>query len=164
MDKEEIGQSKGTIFNLDDVSGDWFEFFESTIDIKTGDITYADPKPGTGRVCLRDMSVFWRERQRSRKKKTQIVRNSGSRGMEQIETLPTAEEDAQEREDAFDYSITGLENFFDAKGKSIKCTKENKVKLLAIPVFDRFIARCFELQQNMSKIQAEVAEKNSSTP
>ncbi|GAH16387.1 unnamed protein product, partial [marine sediment metagenome] len=79
-------------------------------------------------------------------------------------TDQTAEQEAQEREDAFDYAITDFENFFDAKGKPIKCSKENKIKLMAIPVFDRFIARCFELQQNATKIQTEVTEKNSSTP
>lgn len=155
---------KGIIFNLDEAVGDWFEFFESRIDIRTGDISYDDPKPGTGRVCLRDMTVFMRERRRNRKMKTQFVRNPGSRAMEQVECLQTAEEEAQDREDAFDYAITDFENFFDAKGKPIKCTKENKIKLLAIPVFDRFVAHCFEIQQNASRIQAEVTEKNSPTP
>lgn len=156
---------KGIIFNLDEGVGDWFEFFESRIDIKTGDVTYDDPKPGTGRVCLRDMGVFMRERQRTRKKKYEFVLNPRTRAMEKVEsTEQTAEEEAQEREDAFDYAITGFENFFDTKGKPIKCTRENKLKLLAIPVFDRFVARCFEIQQNASKIQAEVTEKNSSIP
>lgn len=156
---------KGIIFNLDEIAGDWFEFFESTIDIKTGDITYDEPKSGTGRVCIRDMGPFWRERLRNRKKKGEFVRNPSTRAMERVEYYDqTAEEEAQERENAFDYAITDFENFFDAKGKPIKCTKENKIKLLAIPVFDRFVARCFELQQNATKIQTEVMEKNSSTP
>lgn len=155
---------KGISFNLDEAIGDWFDFFESRIDIKTGDITYDDPKTGTGRVCLRDMGVFVRERRRNRKKKTAIVQNKGTRGMEQIELLQTGEEEAQERDDAFDYAITDFENFFNGNGKPIKCTRENKMKLLAIPVFDRFIARCFELQQNASKIQAKVTEKNSPIP
>lgn len=155
---------KGTIFDLDEVTGDWFEFFESRIDIKTGDITYDDPKPGTGKVCLRNIGIFMRERQRSRKKEYQFVPNTRSRAMEHVELLQSPEEETKEREDAFDYAITGLENFFDAKEKPIKCTRENKLKLLAIPVFDRFLARCFELQQNASTIQTEVAEKNSSTP
>jgi len=156
---------KGIFFDLDEARGDWFDFFESRIDIKTGDVTYDDPKPGTGRVCIRDMGPFWRERQRNRKKKSEFVRNPSTRAMERVEYYPqTAEEEAQEREDAFDYAITDFEDFFDAKGKPIKCTKENKIRLLAIPVFDRFIARCFELQQNASKIQAKVTEKNSPTP
>ena len=155
---------KGIVFNLDEAAGDWFEFFESTIDIKTGDITYDDPKPGTGKVRIRDMGPFLREKKRSRPKKTEFVLNRNSRGMEQVELLQTSEEEAQEREDAMDYAITGLESLFDKKGKPIKCTRENKMALLAIPVFDRFVARCFELQQNASRIQAEVTEKNSSTP
>ena len=155
---------KGIIFDLDEATGDWFDFFESRIDIKTGDVTYDDPKPGTGRICLRDMGVFMRERRRNRVKKTKFVQNTGTRAMEQIELLQTAEEEAQERDDGFDYAITGFEDFFDAKGKPIKCTRENKLKLLAIPVFDRFVARCFEMQQNASKIQAQVTEKNSSIP
>ena len=155
----------GITFNLDEATGDWFEFFESRIDIRTGDITYDDPKPGTGRVCIRDMGPFWRERLRSRKKKFEFVRNPSTRAMERVEYYDqTPEEEAKEREDAFDYAITDFDNFFDAKGKPIKCTRENKIRLIAIPVFDRFLTRCFELQQNASKIQAKAAEKNSSTP
>ncbi len=156
---------KGTIFDLDETKGDWFDFFESTIDIKTGDTTYDDPKPGTGKVCLRNMSVFVRERNRNRKKKYEFVVNPRTRAMEKVEsTEQTAEEEAQERDDAFDYAITEFKDFFDAKGKPIEATRENKLKLLAIPVFDRFIARCFELQQNANKMQAQVIEKNLSTP
>ena len=84
--------------------------------------------------------------------------------MEQVELLQTPQEEAQEREDGIDYAITDFENLFNGNGKPIKCTKENKMELMVIPVFDRFIARCFELQQNASKIQAKVAEKNSSKP
>lgn len=155
---------KGTIFNIGEAKGDWFDFFESSINIKTGDIIYDDPKPGTGRICVRNISVFLRETQRNREKKTAIVRNTGTRAMEQIELLQTSEEEAQEREDAFDYAIVDFENLFDAKGKPIECTRENKLILITIPVFDRFLARCFEIQQNVSTIQAEVAEKNLSTP
>jgi len=155
----------GITIDLDEATGDWFEFFESRIDIRTGEISYDDPKLGTGRVCIRDMGPFLQERQRSRKKKYTFVRNPSTRAMERVEYYDqTAEEEAQEREDAIDYAITGLENFFDAKGKPIKCTRENKIKLLAIPVFDRFLSRCFELQQNASRIQAKVTEKNSSIP
>ena len=156
---------KGIIFDLDKATGDWFDFFESRIDIKTGEITYDDPKPRTGRVCLRNMQAFLRERQRNRKKTYEVVLNLKTRGMEKIEsTEQTAEEEAQERDDAMDYAITDFQDFYDKKKNLIECTRENKLKLLAIPVFDRFIARCFEMQQNVSKIQAQVTEKNSPTP
>jgi len=157
--------TKGTMFNLDEASGDWFDFFESQIDIKTGEVSYDDPGSENGRVCLREMRPFWQERQRNRKKKHKFVLNSATRAMERVEYYDqTPEEEGQERDDAFDYAIINFEDFFDVKGKPIKCTRENKLKLIAIPVFDRFIARCFELQQNARKIQAEVTEKNSLTP
>jgi len=153
--------TKGTVFNLDEVTGDWFDFFESEVDIKTGEIIYHDPKPGTGRVCIRNMAPFWRDRNRTRKKKAEFVRNPSTRAMERVEyTDITPEQEATERDDAFDYAITGFENLFDNKGKPITCTRENKLRLMTIPVFDRFIARCFEIQQNTVKAQNEVAEKN----
>ena len=60
---------KGTVFDLEEKQGDWFDFFESRIDQKTGEIIYDDPIPGSGRACFRDTRIFWQERLAKRKKK-----------------------------------------------------------------------------------------------
>ena len=157
---------KGTTFNLEDTQGDWFEFFESRIDQKTGEIIYDDPIPGSGQVCIRDTREFWQERLAKRKKKHTFVLNQATRAMERVEYYGemTAEEDQKEREDAFDYSIVDFKLFYDRNKKPIECTRENKLKLIAIPVFDRFVARCIIIQQEVKGKQAEEIEKNSSTP
>jgi len=74
------------------------------------------------------------------------------------------EEQQKEQDDMTDYVITGLKDFFDAKGKPIECTRENKIKLVKVPVFDRFMAKCMELQVNQNIKQTEKAEKNSGKP
>ena len=76
----------------------------------------------------------------------------------------TAEEEQKERDDAFDYSIVDLKDFYDSNKKPIECTRENKLKLVALPVFDRFMARCIMIQQDAKGKHVEVTEKNSSTP
>ena len=55
------------------------------------------------------------------------------------------EEGKAERDDAWDYAITGIENFKDSKGKIITCTRENKLALMKVPVFDRLVARCLQI-------------------
>jgi hypothetical protein len=155
----------GTQFDLDKTEGDWFDYFDSTVDTGTGEVSYDDPLPNGGRACIKPMGPFWQERQRTRKRKHRFIQNTKTRAMEQVEcNEQTGEEEYQERCDAFDYAITGLENFFDRNGKPIECTRENKLKLIAIPSFDRFLARCFEIQQGASEVRASVIEKNLPTP
>ena len=72
----------GTVFNADKEQGDWFSFFESEINLKTGDVEYHDPVESAGRVCIRPMAPFWESRQAQKEKKschcTKIKRlNSG---------------------------------------------------------------------------------------
>ena len=156
---------KGTVFNLDETQGDWFEFFESHIDQKTGEPIYDDPIPGAGQVCIRDSREFWQDRLAKRKKKHTFVLNPTTRAMERVEYYEeTPEEDRKTREDSFDYVISDFKDFYDANKKPIECTRENKLKLIAIPVFDRFVARCIVLQQEAKGKHAEAIEKNSSTP
>jgi len=158
--------NKGTIFDLEERQGDWFDFFESRIDQKTGEVIYDDPIPGSGKVCFRDMREFWQERLAKRKKRHEFVVNPTTKAMERVEyyEVMTAEEEQKERDDAFDYSIIDLKDFYDAKKKPIECTRENKLKLVTLPVFDRFMARCIILQQEAKGKQIEASEKNSSTP
>ncbi len=157
---------KGTAFNLKEDLGDWFDFFESSIDIKTGKITYDDPIPETGKARFRSSAQFVRDKIAKRAKESEYVLNTASRAMERNTYYKdmTPEEEQKERDDAIDHSITGLKDFYDMEGNPIECTRENKLLLILAPVFDRFMARCLELQLNAKTARVKVAEKNSKTP
>jgi len=150
------------IFDLDGTgSGEWFTFFESHINEK-GEVTYDDPKEGAGKVCIRSIIPFIEERQAKRKRKFEFVLNPQVRSMERVgyfEEQPLVEL-KKEREDVWDYAITAIENFFDAKGNPILCTRENKIKLMAFPLFDRFMARCLQLLSEVGVKTKENEEKN----
>lgn len=161
-----MSKKNGVIFDLGESQGDWFDFFESTIDLTTGDIVYSDPKPGTGRACFRPSGPFLKKQLAQKKKKSEFVLNPKNRRMERIEYLETfsIEEEQKAQDDLTDYMITGLIDFFDMEGNPIECTRENKIKLAMAPVFDRFMARCMELQLNASAEQKEKSRKNSGKP
>ena len=145
-----MDEVKGTCFDLDaPVQGDWFPFFESHVDKDTGKITYDDPKPGAGRVCVRSIRPIIEEQQAKRKVKKEFALNPQSRTMECVSFYDdrTPEHMKADREAAIDYMIVDIENFIDGKGQPIACTKENKLRLMAIPMFDRFAARCNELSE-----------------
>lgn len=141
--------------------GEWFTFFESKVNAR-GEVEYLDQKPDAGRVCLRSIGPVL-EKIRARKKKIfEFVLNSSTRSMERVGYYPelTPKEDQAEREEIWDYMITGLENFFDGKGQAITCTKENKVRLMSLPLFDRFVARCLQVLASAGVKAQEEAEKN----
>jgi hypothetical protein len=153
--------AKGTFINLDAPDGDWFSFFSSHIDAN-GQTVYDEPLPGAGRVCIRSIAPIVEEQQQRRKKKTEFVLNPQTRSMERVSFFedPTPEEAKAKRDELIDFMIVDIENFLDGKGDAIPCTKENKVKLMFIPVFDRFVARCNELLREAGIKSAEEAEKN----
>jgi hypothetical protein len=157
---------KGVMFDIEESKGDWFDFFESKIDLNTGNIIYDDPKPGTGKACFRPSRPLIMERIAKRKKESEFVLNPKTRSMEKVEYYKsqTAEELQKDQDDITDYVITGLKDFYDSKGNTIECTRENKLKLVKVPVFDRFMARCMEIQMNASLKQKEKEEKNSGKP
>lgn len=146
-------------FDLEVTGGEWFQFFESHFS-ERGEIVYDDPA-GDARVCIRSIMPFFEEVQGGKKKKFEWVLNTQTRAMERVGYYPeqTAEDIRREREDAYDYAITAWENF-TVKGKLIECTRENKIKLMKVPVFDRFVARCFQLLSGAGVKQQEAEEKN----
>ena len=158
--------TNGVMFDMEESKGDWFDFFESRVDLSTGNIIYDDPKPGTGKACFRPSRPLVMERIAKRKKESEFVLNPKTRSMEKVEYYKplSFEEQQKEQDDMTDFVITGLKDFYDAKGKPIECTRENKLKLAKVPVFDRFMARCMEIQMNATIQQAEKAEKNSGKP
>ena len=148
--------------DLDSTQGEWFQFFGSHIDLNTGEVIYEEPT-SDARVQIRSMAPFLEERLTKWKKSIEHVYNPKTRAMERISYYPdqTPEESKGEREDAWDYIITGIENFKDRKtGEEITCTRENKIKLMKNPVFDRFVARCLQIVANTGAKVKEETEKN----
>ena len=149
------------IFDLEMTEGERFQFFTSTIDPVTGDVVYDDPK-GDAYVTLRPMQPFFEERVSKRSKKVEHVLNPKTREMQRVVYYPelSIEETKKERDDAWDYAITKLENFKDKFGKPIDCTRENKIKLMKVPVFDRFCARCFQIMSSSGILAKEESDLN----
>jgi len=146
---------------LNSQEGEWFPFQNSKIDPLTGEPVFDDPVTDA-KVQIRSMTPFFEERIAKRKRQTEHVMNPKTRQMERIAFYAelSVEEARAERDDAFDFSITGIEGFKDAKtGKLITCTRENKLALMKVPVFDRFFARCQQLLSS-SGVKEQV-EKNS---
>lgn len=135
--------------------GVWFAYRANTIG-EDGNVIFEEPKPGAGRVCLRDIASFLRDRVRGRKMEHQIVPNPLKGIMERI-SYPadmTPEQIDKENGDLWDFAITGLEGF-SIGGEAVPCTREGKLKLMAIPAFDRFIGRCLK---DLRAVDAQVQE------
>lgn len=150
------------LFDLETAQGEWFQFFGSRIDPSTGETIFEEPV-SDARVQIRSMVPFFEERMAKRKMVVEHVYNPKSRAMERnrYPEEPTPEQARVERDDAWDYVITGIENFKDSKtGVLITCTRENKLKLMRVPVFDRFVARCLQLQASSGVKAKEDSEKN----
>ena len=152
-----------TLFNLDkEDQGDWFQFFSSKFDPATGEVIYDRPEEEAAEFRVRNMTPFWEERYRGRKKDYKMVHNPVSRQMERVgyyEDLPP-EQAQKESDDAWDYAITGIKNAFSAPDVPIECTRENKLRLLDMPVFVRFINRVFQVISEAGVKQKEDSEKN----
>mgnify|MGYP001249914155 CR=1 FL=1 len=150
------------LFDLEESQGEWFYFFNSRIDQATGETVYDNPVKDA-RVKIRSISAFFEEALSKRKREFQFVVNPKTRGMERVAYFPelSSEEANQQRDDAWDYAITGLEGFKDAKTKAdLKCDRETKLKLMKNPAFDRFIARCFQILASSGIQGKEAEEKN----
>jgi hypothetical protein len=73
----------------------------------------------------------------------------------------TPEQEKREREMIWDHAIQDWQGMLDKGGKEIPCTLENKMRLMSIPQFARFVSRCLQLITGASEVRAEGAEKNS---
>ncbi len=147
--------------NLDTTEGEWFQFFGSHIDVNTGEVVYEDPT-SDARVQVRSIAPFVEKLISKRKRIVEHVYNPKTRAMERLSYFeePTIEQAQAERDDTWDYAIMSFENFKD-KGELIACTRENKLKLMKVPIFDRFIARCQQILSDSGIEARKEAEKNS---
>lgn len=150
-------------FNLDAGSeGEWFPFQKSRVDINTEEVIWEEPEP-EAKVLIRNWKPFFEKQQAERKMVSENIYNPKTRGMERITHFKdlTSEEIWAQLEDAKDYGIMDMKGFVDTKTKEpIECTRENKLKALAVPMFDRFFARCMRILENSGVERKEAAEKN----
>lgn len=140
--------------------GEWFPYQNSHFDQETGEWIFEEPHP-EAKVRVRRMESLVRERFYSRKKVAEHVLNPKTKAMERITYYkePTSEESRKESEDTWDYVITGFEGFAN-KGKLIEYTRENKIKMMRDPAFDRFVGRCLRILDGSEERRREEAKKN----
>jgi len=135
----------------------------STIDQATGEIVWGEPRDGV-RVCIRSWKPFFEELIGAREQIVEWKINPKTRQNER-HVYPkdlTPEEKRQERGDAIDFAITGLEGWGDKKTrKPIECTRENKLALMAKDFFDRFFVDCIQTIDTKTVELKEGLEKNS---
>ena len=159
-------EDSGQIFMEAPEDGAWFLFFTSSKDQDSEVIKYDDPVPGGAEFCIRSTKKFYTEQLKTRKYENSIVVNPKTRGMEKVTSFKeqTPAEIIADYEDAIDYAITGIRNAFWEDKSPIQCTKEEKLRLKNIAVFDRFFLRVIEILDEGEIRQIAAAEKNSSTP
>lgn len=126
-------------------------------------MVYGVPDSKLGRVCLRiaDAETLDRIHSETRKKVSENVYNPKTRGMERIAYIDqTPEQEKKERELIWDHAIIEWDGMLDKNGNPIPCTLENKLKLMNIPVFARFIGRCLQLIGSAEEQKKEESAKN----
>jgi hypothetical protein len=146
-----------------EVQGEWFKFFRSEIK-EGGEVVYLDSEPDAGRVRIRiaDAGAIDQIRVQTRKVVKEFVLNTRSKAMERVEYEDqTPEQKRKEGELIWDHAIQGWEGILDKDGNEIPCTTENKVKLMGIPQFARFVGRCLQIITGANAGMAEDEAKNS---
>jgi len=155
-----------TQFLFDNPDGEAFQFCESTIDTKTGDVVFDDPKPDAGTFYIRQIGEKLEQLQSKQKKKVEHVLNPKTRKMDRIvyfEDL-SPEEYAANSAELWDHVIAGWDDkVLDGEGKEIPITKKNKMRLMSIPSVDRFVGRCLRELSDSQVKHGEELEKNSSS-
>jgi hypothetical protein len=152
-----------TVFEQQKEQGDWFPFFGSKIDLDSGEILYDSPEEGAAEFCFRSPAPFWEERRKGRKKEYKMVLNTNSKAMERVGYYPDLppEEERAERDDSWDYVITGMRNArWTEDGPEMECTQENKLKLLKNSAFLRYANRVLQLILETGVKVKESSEKN----
>jgi hypothetical protein len=145
--------------------GEWFTFRMSQIDINTGDIVWEEPIEGV-EVQIRSAKPFYEGLYLKQERIIEWKINPKSKQYEKHDNPKekTPDELVRDRDDSYDYAITGLKGWFDKKTKKpIECTRENKLALMNKEVFSRFFVHCQALLDSVG-MEVETKEtKNSLT-
>lgn len=149
-------------FDLNKSIGEWFPFFASEVG-DDGEVKYLDPEKDAPRICLRIADAETREliAAETQTKKHEYVLNSKTRQMERVAYIDqTPEQAKKEREMIWDHAIMAWEGVVDTEDKPIPCTLENKMKMMNVPVFVRFVGRCLTLMSGAAEEKKAASEKN----
>jgi len=140
--------------------GEWFPYQNSHFDQELGEWVFEEPADAA-RVRVRRYHTFLQEKVYGRKRSVEHVYNPKTKAMERITYYDdrSPEETKKIDADIWDYAITGFEGFA-SKGKIIECTRENKVKMMEDPAFNRFIGRCLRILEGAEARRQEEVEKN----
>lgn len=159
-------RQKGTAskmrFNLNKSIGEWFPFFTSEVGTD-GEIKYNEPEKDGGRVQLRiaDAETLEKIQAETRTKTAAFVKDKETRQMVRVPYIEqTPEQEKREREMIWDHAIQSWEGILDVNGAPIPCTLENKMKLMNVPVFARFIGKCLTTLSGATAEKKAAVEKN----
>jgi hypothetical protein len=153
-----------TVINLQTgKDGSWFSFFYSKIDSATMDVIYDDPIEDGPRMKIRNPVPFFKERSKNRKTKGEYVLNKKTRAMEKVvsELELTAAEKQAENDDFVDYVIQEVDGF-KLDGKEIKGTRDEKIRMMEIPIVSMFVHHCVEILQEQGAQEEKAESENLS--
>lgn len=142
--------------------GEWFKFFDSEVK-ESGEIVYLEPEDNAGKVCLRiaDVDIVEDIQSKTRKRKSEFVLNPNDKKMERVTYYDqTPAQEKQERELIWDYAIQDWQGILDQDGNEIPCNLENKLRLMNIPRFARFVGRCLQIITGANAVSEELSGKN----
>ena len=145
-----------------ETQGEWFKFFNSEVK-ENGEIAYLEPEENAGRVCLRiaDPDTVEKIQSQTRKKVSEFAFNPKSRSMERVSYFEqTPAQERKERELIWDFAIQDWQGILDQDGNEIPCTLENKLRLMNIPRFARFIGRGLQMITGANAESEAVSGKN----
>jgi len=143
--------------------GVWFPFQNSHLNKETDEWVFDEPiaKENGPRVKVRLIFPFVKKRFAERKKEVEYKLNTKTRKMDRDVHYKelTPEEEQKATDDTWDYAIIDFENFKN-KGEIIKCTRENKLRMMEVPIFDRFIGHCLKILEGSEAEEIKATEKN----
>lgn len=152
------------LFDLDTESGETFPFFRTEI-LENGEVKCFEPdKDEACRVTLRLASPDVLENIYKKTRTPVIDRtlNTKSRSMERIKDYDqTPEQIKEERVLTWDYAIVGWEGVLDKHKTPVDCTTENKMRMMEIPIFGRFVGQCLGMISGEAQEYEKEKVKNS---
>jgi len=144
--------------------GEWFDYRDSVVDSDTGEIIWKEPTGESMRI--RSTKPFYEDAflKRERIVEWKIHPKSKQNERHSYTKDHSPEEMLELKNDSYDYAITGLKGWMDWETKKeLKCTRENKLFLMSIPVVERFFSDCQSLLDNYGLMIEEQAAKNLSS-
>lgn len=142
--------------------GAWFPYFGSNADAE-GAITYEAPADEKEKVFINpplSAEALEKIHAKTRTRKSQFVYNPKTQKMDHVAYFDQTPEQARQEFEMIFCEIIGDFELTDANGDKIPCTPENKIKLMRVPEFARFVTRCIQLLDMTEAERKAALEKN----